>query len=1142
MRKFFLCVSLFYLPAKAFSQGELPVDLYTGTPSINIPIHTISATGISDDISLYYSPGVKVKDGSGLVGAGWNLSLGGHKLSREVRGFPDDLSTSAHIGWLYSGAGGGTLCSQVGAFLNYSDQSITTCPDETNDYQKLTAWGVHDTEPDVFSFSAPGISGKFIFDNTGAIALIPHQDIQIIPTFASATNKAILAFTIKTNDGRVYTFGRRENQTRSTTSTIIPQFLSTLFQLYNPAPRSYTKTWLLTTAATSTGATLQYTYSTPPQVSGVNVAMNFHIRKYYTAGNQNSATGYHTQTEYTDSQIDSTYRPLRITSSTGSIIEFSYNADGQIKNIYVRDFRDGDYSSATSKLVKQYVLSYQSKIYQRYLVSLQEISGTERYPAYTFAYNSYLDVSPSDKAVDFWGYYNGKTSNQTLSPVIYVYPSLPAKERYRIYAIPNYSGTVFTLPGADRNVDPNFVTLGTLKMITYPWGGSTSLVFEPNEYFDAVANAKFYGGSLRLKSTTYQDALFSGSKITKSFEYTDINGVSTGRIIAPPSFAIPVWKYINPLGAETLEYSSALTSLTPANVWDYFTVRSEIDLTGGVLTHGSPVGYKEVKVIRPNTGYAKYEYEMPGTWGDAGTATWIPTMVKFARPSFNCSTNPSILDIAKGYEYPFSSLSTIDDERGLVRYCREFNEANNLVRLTETTYQNISIQNSPLAVYGVRFERLPNTGSLGPIYLFSKYSLYTNYVRVFSTENQILYEDGNQTRFTTNLKAHQYNSSFHKLLSRVDVTDASNTIYKSYIRYPQDYGTLPASPADAASISMAMLQSSTRRGIPVESYSTVQKSGDVEKVVGGSITKFRNFSTNKPLPEKFLSWKAITPLTESSYIKSYIDATLKTFKCDPGYSEDNTILSYDTLDFVKSSKGIDGIVNTAISSSKLSAVVVTALDVDPNHFAFSDFEIGTEASFTISPLGGVSPVGRTGTYGLPPSKKLSKFFFELADKEYMISGWCNKFNAGLTVIYRLMNDQKTVTYINQSFTIPPADPNAGFQYFEFPISMASLPIDVTMDLTTYHEISFTPTGTITPTPILDDIALYPQRATLSSLTYTFPFGVQSATQNARTVFKVYNNLGLIKYEMDTDKNIVKRNTYQSIIVQGPPVEVPPNVE
>jgi hypothetical protein len=69
---------------------NMPVNLVSGTPQVNIPIYTLNYGGMSLPISLEYdASGVKVESIASCVGQNWTLNVGG-VVSRIVKGAPDE--------------------------------------------------------------------------------------------------------------------------------------------------------------------------------------------------------------------------------------------------------------------------------------------------------------------------------------------------------------------------------------------------------------------------------------------------------------------------------------------------------------------------------------------------------------------------------------------------------------------------------------------------------------------------------------------------------------------------------------------------------------------------------------------------------------------------------------------------------------------------------------------------------------------------------------------------------------------------------------------------------------------------------------------------------------------------------------------
>jgi hypothetical protein len=132
----------------AFAQGEIPVDMYTGSPGVFISLGTVSDHDLSETIGLSYN--VNGVNSSSPYGLGWNLSGVGGQVYRQVRGLPDDFAgqqTDTRKGWLYN-----SNWYNVTQFRNSSDLSTST--DEANAQTDLANYNYkNDTDPDIYSYS-----------------------------------------------------------------------------------------------------------------------------------------------------------------------------------------------------------------------------------------------------------------------------------------------------------------------------------------------------------------------------------------------------------------------------------------------------------------------------------------------------------------------------------------------------------------------------------------------------------------------------------------------------------------------------------------------------------------------------------------------------------------------------------------------------------------------------------------------------------------------------------------------------------------------------------------------------------------------------------------------------------------------------
>lgn len=130
---------------------EIPVSLYSGVPSISIPVYTIKVGDYSLPISLnYHASGIKIAQEASRVGLGWSLFAGG-SITRSRRG--DDDGQDFYVS------------TDPVPTVNYSADSLTY----TVDGNYLDGGGqLRSLEPDMFYYNFGGYSGKFYPKRSGS--------------------------------------------------------------------------------------------------------------------------------------------------------------------------------------------------------------------------------------------------------------------------------------------------------------------------------------------------------------------------------------------------------------------------------------------------------------------------------------------------------------------------------------------------------------------------------------------------------------------------------------------------------------------------------------------------------------------------------------------------------------------------------------------------------------------------------------------------------------------------------------------------------------------------------------------------------------------------------------------------------------
>lgn len=440
---------------------QSPMSFYNGVPQIDIPLYTINYKNIAVPISISYNAsGIKVQDIASSIGTGWSLNAGG-SISRIVRGKPDEITD-------------GYISGQKNVQKIYNDQ-ISGEPRRLL-INRITI-GEVDAEPDIFIVSLPGFSCKFFFDEDANIYTIPRSKVQIIP--GTVGGLGFRNWTIITTDGTKYELGAVDGAELSGGLERVRNINSCQLifeETYN--------NWYLTKITPVAGELITFEYES------------------YTVSNSGSAT----QTNY------KLLATINAPGSSGGICT-NYEREcnltttlfsKKIKNIYFNNgsitFTQGDLREdfGGDKLIPQIIVfNKQGRIirkwifYQSYRSSNPAVAGSigkrlfldslrlfdsqicddagclPNPQLYKFQYNSELLPARNSFSQDYWGYYNGPSSQNTLAPKMVI------NNEYT-------NGNIF-LDGANRLPNGQFTKSGVLEQITYPTGGYLQLEYELND-------------------------------------------------------------------------------------------------------------------------------------------------------------------------------------------------------------------------------------------------------------------------------------------------------------------------------------------------------------------------------------------------------------------------------------------------------------------------------------------------------------------------------------------------------------------------------------------------------------------------------------------------------------------------------------
>lgn len=1087
---FIFLISLVSANRLIAQRNVVQVDQYSGTASVVIPIYAIKNGSISTQINLVnQSVGVKVKDVEGIAGIGWQMS-GGGMISREIRGLPDDCqkdnANNIRLGWLYNSNG-----VKIDNFAIANDGNVVTCTDETTDLASLNT-NFSDTEPDLFSINAPGLSVSFVFDKNHQIQTIPYQDLKI--TYTTSISGEIEKFVVVNDQGVSYEFDNTSTtkSTKQTLSTFDSQSVSessivyfkTRFLQYKSGISSYNN-WYLKNVTDANLNAINFSYTdglaqnnvTPIElyIGTAAKATQYWIKDESFPRLLSSIWGGGTDASFTYNNNYYTSQSLlsKIKLSSGANYLLNYSSVMPLTGYYSRFFlRDITTDQCNSPAKYQFSYTDETFYYYYYKTSLGDSSS---------------------KNIDYWGHATSYSNPSTLLPGLNINPSNASFQRYQIVT-DNISRPSYTvnLSGAERRLDPAVVGAGSVSKITYLDNGSTTMIYEPHDYYDPTAGAVVQGGGIRIKQIVDYDGINVAHNMVRNYSYSN---PSTGITSGKPS-SLPVYGFTRP-------YTGTGSNL---DLWSNATVRSELDLS----PNDHSIVYAHVKEAKNGSGFIAYEYYTPATNYDTSafpscvdciTSDWSPTVTFIARPG--CATAGFMTNDKS--TYPFAPNTNYDFERGLVKSVKVYNEAGGIVDETEYSYQRIG---APISVTGLRWDEN------GGFKAYSKYTIYTSTGELTKKVVQKRTDLPPYSQVRQSSSSYFYDSPFHHLSTRQEVANSDGTITKAFVKYVKDYNTGTINDAEVSAIHQLQLQN---QNIPIEQYTQVQKPNNELKVTSGSLLKFKAFnfgSYSLYMPSQklgFVSQNGITGFTTSS-------SSSGIFTYDPNYIPLESYLIYDSNGFLQTKDDHHKQVQTSLSSSvhHLPVAYISNAAADeigyynPNHLVDnSTFNVANGITGPYLGRAGVGSGSSTLDPGVPFSKVIKK---NKNAKNYIFSIWLDSYGSGTFSITLTGTDNVPHVY-PLNFTAN----NGTWKYYEIKVPVVNL--SPTFNIDVQHNT--------TSVLFLTDVLFYPENAEVSTSDYrtaTLSKIVQTNT-NGISEYYASDNLGRLSLVYDQDKQIKARTSY-----------------
>lgn len=1061
-----LSTSCLFVLSAALGQGVVPVDPATGSAQVNIPLWTLHEGNLSIPVGLnYLAKGVPVDQLGGSAGIGWYLTSGG-SVSRSVKGLPDDINTNGKKGWLI-----GLTASNVGLFSPSSENPGAT--NEDADWSALNAFGYNiDTEPDIFSFSGPGLHGRFVFGNDKLLKLIPYQDLKISVNYNA--DYSIASFDITTNRGVLYHFDKSNHLTATAKLpsgvSNSPAYFSTTYEQYK-SPVSYTSSWNLSSITGPSGENITFQYTS----------------KYYGADRKDvkiiDEAGTTDLLYYMKYEVTTGYE---LSSISTALNDVNFYWDQGVLSYVVMNTSG---SSEERRFIMEYgYVQNQAEVNQGlnprrllFLKEVKEIINCSPSPGYGMTYNNVtisdfvtnntsMPIEDKDKGRDLWGYYNGVANSRT--PAIYYNATASGAERYRV--LPLQAGNQPDLSGADRSINAANTATGALESFTYPNGVQVRFTYEPNDYYDSFSNTTVQGDGLRVKQTE----LNNNAQLVTTYSYTEPGGASSGRQLYPPVFAFPAFNKV-------------------------VRVPDNLGPEGGIL-------YQHVTVSQVGRGKVVYDYDVPAVYPQNTYLDWKATRIRYARQNIGTgevSLGTGNYEIRNDYyAFPFSPNTNFSFQRASLLKQAVYNEGGTLLSTTSYTYQRIT-PGGVANIMGIDFEAITSP-SLYKVFVYGNYRLIGNVAYTIATKKTTTYSEINSADSLSNTVSYAY-SPITLLMDSISTTNSDGTVYSTRYKYAADY-SFSGSETQVEAKAIYDLNSQNRHGTVIETLTRVDNGSSL--VTGAHLTTYADYN-GKTLP-----FQTFSSPGSASFQPSYSSNNML-FK-DASYELVSTVDRYTSeglpVSMHDNRHHVSSVIYSPLNNSIPVVNIAGAIETD---VIFEDFE-------TVSLSSGFGSIGNSTdawsgklAYAATANEVLSHGVNTTKGSDLYRITLRAKGNTATSITLQVKNG--AVIKASTTLTYPSANVNS-WAWLEGEINMSNVSNGYTFELI--------PDNALT----LDDVEFYPDEANLTCQTYEPLIGISSTTNDTgQSGFFTYDSQHRVQFVLNQDKDVVQFNEYQTYLDDSP---------
>ena len=1044
--------------------GVLPVTLYSGLPSVSVPIYDLKTPNLHLPFSLSYNyNGYKPNEIPTWAGMGWSVQ-GGGSITRIVKGQVDEsMGTNAH----------------------YDDYVNINGMVWNQSFLTQIAMKQIDPEPDVYIFNVGEYSGKFLLIK-GKAYLFPYQNIQIVPYNSTG-------FKLTDDKGNIYLFNDYETTYQKTMSP----------GSYVP---THTSCWYISQVISGNKKdTVSFSYLAYTYVEPTNYIETYTINGSLGTGLNTSG---HSYTAYAISgnhinallltSVTSRYGNIYFSPSANDRQDLNGSTGAKYLDYISITNADGSYYKQLQLNHGYFGSGYNMRLNLQSVVINQGGDLILKISQYTFQYAGATSNLPANgtTGIDMYGYYNGQDNNAMLFPAGTFTPSL--------YSYGN------------RSANMQYSQLGILNRITYPTGGYSNLVYEQN------TSGSGDGPGLRIKSiTSYNNDCTP--RLVKQYSYGTGGGMGSGGISGSNLYAncaqYNITTYIAGIKSALSEFSdeqfyySAVDEMTQ----DYKQGKTHYTYSskGGIQDDVKLMSQTEYKFN--GTGYSPVKdvtYQYSTTVKNNFSATEVLPVTVIGTVCSGCmgcyelqSPDPTqaadLLTI-----YGTTNNSSMQSNYTVIS-SEKHTEYDNLGQATLQNTTNYYYDN-PSHIYPTRLITINSKGQQLTTYL--KYPLdytlgqtnspdiinnafVTGLGTAMNNVSNCLYGEqnalqpyqpyhnntaANQQQFAT--IANGYNCQATFLSSIASATSNRNTAWTNYLSFLNSAIT---SNSIAWQKGVLWMQANNMVSPVIEKYSVIKESDGNDYLVSATRNEYNiinNYAgTQSVLPSAISETELTNPLLFS------------TFTSNPDtYYKPQLIFGYDSkLNLAVQNKTNDKKM-AYIWDYQNSYPVAQVTNADVTTAAYTSFEAEGMGSWQLNNGTINSSAGITGTksFSLGGVNSISRSGLPFGS--YVISYWL-KTGSGTS-------------------TINGAAANAGVSkngWTFYVITLSSI-----------TSVSISGSG------IIDELRLYPSGAQMTSYAYQPLAGISSQCDADNHIINyTYDGIGRLTVVKDQDNNVIKNNSY-----------------